>query len=185
MILASSSKSAPSRIRRAEAAPAGRQLELEPLRRGHDVADLDDRAVLGDQEAAVRLRRLDGRLDDHAAQLLGIERGRERVAEAGVRLAQAPALVLEIVQPSLELGGHLVEGAAEGRELVAAADGHALAQVAGGDRVRGRDERVEDADDRAAGKVGDEGDQQQRSEQAAEQPLDHRAPARRRCRRSA
>ena len=84
-----------------------------------------------------RLGRLDSRLDDHAAELLRVERLRERVAEAGVRLSQAAALLLEIVQPRLELRGHLVERATELRELVASLDRHPLAKAAGCDRVRG------------------------------------------------
>ena len=159
----------------AEAAAANRQLELEPLPTRYDVADLDDRAVLGDHEAAVRLRRFHGGLDDHAPELLGVERGRERVSEAGVRLTETPALALEILQPGLQLCRHVVERPSESRELVVPPDGHALVQTPGRDRVRGRYERVEAADDRAAGQVGDEGDQQQRSEQADQQPADHRA----------
>ena len=70
-----------------EAAPAGGQLELELLRARKDVTGLDHRAVLADHDATVCLRRLDGRLDDHAPELVGIECGSKRVAEADVRLA--------------------------------------------------------------------------------------------------
>ena len=62
-----------------------------------------------------------------------LERRRERVPEARVRLAQPPALLLQLVHPRLELSGHLVEGPAELRELVAALDRHALAQPTGRD----------------------------------------------------
>ena len=119
------------------AAPACSQLEREPLAARIDVAGLDRRPVLGDHDTAVRLRRLDGRLDDHAPELFRVERGRERLAEAHVRLTQSPPLVREVGHPRLELLGHLVERAAQRGELVTSADGDALLKPAGGDRVRG------------------------------------------------
>ena len=66
--------------------------------------------------------------------------------------------------------GHLVEGGAEPRELVAALDLDAAVEPAAGDRVRGGGEAVERGHDRAADRVSDERDQEQRDEQPDQQP---------------
>ena len=58
-----------------------------------------------------------------------VVRGRERVAEARDRVADAAALGVELAQALLELGGHVVEGLAEGGELVAPAHGDALLEA--------------------------------------------------------
>ena len=76
-------------------------------------------------EPLVLLQHLDVRL--HA---------RQRRAQLVRRVRDEPALRLERL---LECAEHRVEGAAEARELVAAADGHALARLAGlRDSLRGR-----------------------------------------------
>ena len=85
-------------------------------------------------------------------------RGGERVAEARDRVADAAALGVELAQARLELRGHVVEGLPEGGELVAAPHGHALLQLALGDRARGGGELAQGADDRAAEGVGEDAD---------------------------
>ena len=62
-------------------------------------------------------------------------RRRERLPEAGERLAHVTAFRLELGEPRLELRGHLVERSAERRELVPPPDGDALAE---GCRARSR-----------------------------------------------
>ena len=85
-------------------------------------------------------------------------RGGERVAEAGDRVAHAAALGVELAQARLELRGHVVEGLPEGGELVAAAHGHALLELALGDRACGGGQLAQGADDRAAERVGQDAD---------------------------
>jgi hypothetical protein len=109
-----------------EAAPPGRELEVEAFAVSGEIAGLGDRAVVADEDTTDRLSRLDGRLDDDAAELLGIERRSERLAEADVRLAESPALFLEIDHARFELRRHLVEGTPERCELVTAPHLHAL-----------------------------------------------------------
>ena len=70
----------------------------------------------------------------------------ERLAEAGGRVADAGPLGLELDEPLLELGRHVVEGAAELGELVAAADLDAFAEMAARERVG----RVGETAERAA-----------------------------------
>ena len=57
---------------------------------------------------------------------------RQGVAEAGDR-SRTRTLCVELAQALLELRGHVVEGLAEGGELVAAAHGDALLEAARGD----------------------------------------------------
>ena len=97
-------------------------------------------------------------------------RGRERLAEPGRHLAEPRALGAELLESSLELVRHRVERPAEARELVAALDRDADAALAAGDRVRRVDEAGDAADDRTADQVRDERDQEQRAEQADDQP---------------
>ena len=151
------------------ASQSGLELEVQAGAPDTDVAGLDERAILGDDDAPVGVRGLDGPFDDHATELLGVERCGERVPKAGVGFPQPPALLLELVHTCLELGGHLVECPAEGRELVASLDRHPLTQSTGRDGVRAFCEARERADDRPAGDVRNDRNQEQRADQAEQQ----------------
>src|SRR5436305_730730 len=93
----------------------------------------------------------------------------ERLAEAGDDVAQPSALVLELVEPRLQLRGHLVERAAEQGELVPALNGHPLLQVAASDRACGVYETADRTDDRAALDVCHRRDQQETRDEPDEQ----------------
>jgi len=93
-------------------------------------------------------------------------RRRERLAEADVGVSQPRALGAELLDARFELVGHLVEGKAKTRELVASSHGDPAVEPPAGDCVRGIRETAERLDDRATDNVGDEGDQGQRAEQA-------------------
>ena len=95
---------------RAEALAAGRERELEALAPVGERSRLDDLAAEADDEPAGRAGRLDHGLDDHAQELVDVVRRGERLAEADGRVAQPRALGVELLQPRLELVGHLVEG---------------------------------------------------------------------------
>ena len=146
-------------------APRG-QRQLEALATVGDRPGLDDLAAEPDDDPCGRARCLDDRLDDHAQQLVDVVGGRERVAEADGRLAQPRPLRVELVHPLLELIGHLVERDPEARELVPAGHLHPPVEPAARDRVRGVRQAAERDDDRAADHVGDEGNQDQRAEDA-------------------
>src|SRR5205085_1070900 len=75
-----------------------------------------------EDEAALGTGRLDDRLDDHAQQQVDVVRRGERLAEPHRHLARPPALLFELVDPLLELGGHPVERLRDLRELVAPVD---------------------------------------------------------------
>ena len=83
---------------------------------------------------------------------------REGLAEAADRLAQSASLGGKLAQPFLELRGHVVEGLAERRELVATADGDTLLELPSRHGAGGGGELAERADDRAAERVGDDAD---------------------------
>ena len=105
------------------------ELELDLLGAGGVIARLDRRAVLGDQVTAVGVRRPDCGFEDHVRQLLRVESGRKRLAEADIRLPEAPPLRLEIDLADLEVGRQLQIGAFERRELVALRHGRAPEQT--------------------------------------------------------
>ena len=107
---------------RAEALPACRERELEALAPVGERSRLDDLACEPDDEPAGGAGRLDHGLDDHAQQLVDVMRRGQRLAEADIGVAQPRSLGAELLDPRLELVGHLVEGQAEPRELVAAPD---------------------------------------------------------------
>ena len=75
---------------------------------------------------AGRAGRLERRVDDGAQERRHVVRRPERLAEAERDVAAAAALVLEIPQPRLQLGGHVVERVPELGELVRPLDRHAL-----------------------------------------------------------
>src|SRR5207247_314589 len=88
---------------RAEAAPPGRERELEHRVAGRGLADAEDVAVRGDENARGRAGRLDPDVDDHPEELVDVVRRRESVAEPRERVADSLALGLELVEASLEL----------------------------------------------------------------------------------
>ena len=137
---------------------------IEPDAAAVGVAGGDDRAVGRDDPAAPRAGRLGGRRPDDTEKLLRIVRRRERLAEAGERLAHAPALSLELAKPGLELRGHVVERRAELRELVAATHRHAIAEAPARDAAGSHGEAAEVPHDRAALQVGDHADERQTGE---------------------
>src|SRR4051794_11904930 len=105
---------------RAEALAAGRERQLESLATVRERPRLDDLAAEPDDDAAGRAGRLDHRLDDHAQELIDVVGCCERVAETDGRVTHTRPLSVELLEPRLELVGHLVEGRAEAGELVAA-----------------------------------------------------------------
>ena len=111
-----------------------------------------------DEPAALGAGCLDRALDDHREKRVRIVGRREGLAEAADRLAQAASLGGKLAQPFLELRGHVVEGLAERRELVATADGDTLLELPSRHGAGGGGELAEGADDRAAERVGDDAD---------------------------
>ena len=156
---------------RPERAVARAQGKLELIGPRPRRADLDDFAVDADQHPAGRAGRLDCGLDDRAQQLVGVVRRGERVTEAGDRFAKAVTLGLELLQPVLQLVGHLVERVAEPRELVATADRNSLVVLTARDRVRGVRDARHCSHDRASLDVRDERDQEERRQQPDQQTL--------------
>jgi hypothetical protein len=96
-----------------------------------------------DQTPARGAGRLDGALDDDVQEREGVVGGGQGLPEPVDRVLHAPAL-------GGELAGHLVEGATQGRELVAAPHGDALPELAAGDGAGGIGELPERAHDRPA-----------------------------------
>ena len=118
-----------------------------------------------DDEAAARgARRLDGALDDDVQEREGIVGGGEGLPEAVDRVLDAAAL-------GGELPGHLVEGAPEGGELVAAPNGDALPELAPRDGAGGVGELTKRAHDRAAKKPREDGDDRKGEEGEEEEAL--------------
>ncbi len=109
----------------------------------------------------------------------------ERVAEARDRVAHPAALGIQLAQALLELGGHVVEGRAEGGELVAPAHRNALVEPALGDPSGGSRELAEGADDRAAERVREDpdgdhrhgGEEQEPAAEVVHGVVDHRLRA--------
>ena len=132
------------------------------------LADLDDVTGPRDEDAALGPGRLDGGLHDDSQKLVGIVGGGERVAEPREGVAQALALGLELVEPRLELVGHLVERPSQDRQLVAPPHRNALAERAAGDRVRRDDQAADRAQQRTALQRGDDAEERDRQEQAEE-----------------
>src|SRR5207245_8725508 len=118
---------------------------LDPILPFGGVAGLDEVTRLPDQRAACGTRRLDGRLDDRAPELINVVGRAEDVTEAGDRISQPLALGGELVEARLQLSCHLVERAAEERELVTPLQRTTLEAIADGDRESG----IVDAEDPA------------------------------------
>ena len=95
----------------------------------------------------------------------------ERLAEAGERLAHAPALGLELGESRLELRGHVVE---RGAELARTRPVPGPGRARGGparDPAGGRGEAAEVPDDRPPLEVRDDADERQAREQPREEPV--------------
>src|SRR5438105_15277889 len=101
------------------------------------IATLQPLTVLRDEDSPDRARRLDRRRDDDPAQLIDVVRRTEHLAESRDRIAQTRTLGAQLVQPCLQLRGHLVEGPSEQRKLIASLNGYPLLEVAASDCTRG------------------------------------------------
>ena len=106
---------------------------------------LEAPVVLGPQRraAGVGADPVDRRLHRDLEQRAALERLAERLADALDRRAQALALDLELLEPPLELAGHLVELDAERGELVAALGRDLDAEVALRHLLRGRQQPLD------------------------------------------
>jgi hypothetical protein len=134
-------------------------------------ARLDGLPTQADDEAAGRAGALDDRFDDNAQELVDVVGGGKGLAEADGRFSLAPALGIELRQPSLELVGHLVEREPEAPELVAPVDLDAPVQSALGDCVGGVCQPSERVDDRPPDGVCHDRDQGDRDHQADQEPV--------------
>ena len=161
----------PDEKQRAELLAAQAERKLHAVLAHERIAAVHDGAALDAQPRTGRAGRLDRRLDDHVEQLVDVVRRRERLAEAGVRIAQPVPLLVQLRQPCLKLVRHVVERRREHRELVAPAHRHALRQAAARDPVRRLGQSAERADDRPALEIRDDGDEQQRREQPEQEPV--------------
>src|SRR5207237_10206955 len=130
------------------------------------LSELDEIARRADEHTACGVCGLDCRLDDHPAQLVDVMRGAENVSEPGDRVAEAFALGVQLVEPRLQLAGHLVERLAQQGELVSPVLRNALGQMAASDRASCIDEPPDRADDGTALEVCDRRDEDERPEQA-------------------
>ena len=74
---------------------------MQTLAVGFERAGLDQASVVRDEARARGVRRLHGRLDDHAEESADVVRRGESLAEASDRVSQTAALVLELVEPRL------------------------------------------------------------------------------------
>ena len=97
--------------------------------------------------------------------------GSQRLAEPRDDVAQTPTLGLQLVEPRLQLEGHLVERPAEQRELVTSLHGHTFLQIAARDGAGRVDEAANRAHDRTALHIRDTSDEDEGREQADEQAI--------------
>jgi hypothetical protein len=120
--------------------------------------------AVDDQAPTGGAGRLDGALDDHRQEGEGVVGRGQRLAEAVDRLLDTLALEGDSL-------GHLVERAAERRELVAAPDSNLLAVLPAGDQPGRVGELLQGADDRAAEEPRQHCDDCERGEGEEEETL--------------
>ena len=116
------------------------------------VALARDLLAVDDEPRARGAGRLHRVLHDHGQERVRVVGGRECVAEAGDRVAHPPAFGVELPQALLELRRHVVEGLAEGGELVAPAHRDPLLEAPLGDAGR-RPRRARRASGRSCGRT--------------------------------
>ena len=138
-----------------EAGLVGGDRELEGLGVVREGSDLDDRAVLAEQDRSLGIRSLDGGRGDQRQELVDVVGRRQQVAGAAERLSQPGPVKLQLQQPGPQLIGHRVERAGQVGELVAAAHGHAPIEPAAADRLRRAGKLAHRAHDRPGLGSGD------------------------------
>ena len=146
------------------------------LQLGSQLADLRGaHAARVDRQRAARvgLARLDRCAQRQVHHRLAVEPGREGVADTADRVLELRPLVLDLVDLARQLGGHRVELAAQGGELVSALHGHGLAEVAVGQAPRGLEELLDLV---LQGTHHDDRGQQREDEERGQDRPDHQAP---------